>query len=359
MLSLSKHRDFGPAMLAAVLLLVLILCGSAAAAEPPFPTGLQHDVVFTETAPLAGASELTRRMLRPLAAEAVGEALAKSGKTLNEQSIALADERFVVYVPPAPPGPRGYGLLVFVPPWEEAAMPAGWPKVMDKLGMIYVSAGRSGNGATIFGRRAPLALIAARNIIARYPIDPDRTYIGGFSGGSRVAMRVAMAYPDLFKGAILNAGSDPIGENGSVLPPRDLFDRFVSQSRLVYVTGDEDMVNLNADSDSLSSMSRTCILAVTANISPHAGHKQMDNQALAEAIGQLDHNPPADPAKLAACRATQDAKIEGALSRVRIDLDAGHKDAARSALLEIDRRYGGLAAPVSVDLWRAIAAPGR
>ena len=336
-----------------LILLALAWCAPATAAEAPYPVGLQHNVVFTETAPLAGGSQLMRRMLRPLAANQVSEALAASGKTLNEQSIALPDERFVVYVPPAPPGPHGYGLLVFVPPWEGALMPLDWPPVMARLGIIYVSAGHSGNETDTFGRRAPLALIAARNIMARYPVDPDRTYVGGFSGGSRVAMRLAMGYPDLFRGAILNAGSDPVGDDGAPLPPRELFDRFESQNRLVYVTGDEDMVNLNADSGSLSAMSRSCVLAVTANISPHAGHKAMDDAALAEAIGQLDHPKPVDPAKLTACRAAQDGRITAALDQVRADLAAGRPDAARGALIALDRRYGGLAAPASVDLWRA------
>jgi pimeloyl-ACP methyl ester carboxylesterase len=243
--------------------------------------------------------------------------------------------------------------LVFVPPWEGALMPADWPPLLDRLGVIYVSAGRSGNEMNTFGRRAPLALIAARNIMARYPVDPDRTYVGGFSGGSRVAMRLAMGYPDLFRGAILNAGSDPIGENGLSLPPRDLFDRFVSTSRLVYVTGDQDMVNLDSDSASLSTMARSCVLAVNDNISPHAEHKPMDRSALAEALGQLDHRRPVDPARLAACRVAQDAKIAAALDQVRAQLAAGHPDAARSALITLDRRYGGLAAPRSVELWRA------
>ena len=41
------------------------------------------------------------------------------------------------------------------------------------------------------GRREPLALLAALNILADYPIDPEQVYIGGFSGGSRIARRLA------------------------------------------------------------------------------------------------------------------------------------------------------------------------
>jgi pimeloyl-ACP methyl ester carboxylesterase len=331
-------------------LFALALCTAA-----PAPTGAQREVVFTETAPLAGNAELVRRLLSPLASEQMRAAVAASGKTLGEQSIALEGERFTVYVPPAP-GPRGYGLLVFVPPWETAHLPPDWPPVLDRAGVIYVSAARSGNSANIFGRRAPLAVIAAANIMARYPVDPDRIYIGGFSGGSRVAMRLALGYPDLFRGAILDAGSDLIGEASAPLPPRELFDRFVTTSRLVYVTGGQDMPNLEAASASLSAMARSCMFNIDADITPHAGHEIMDGSALAEALGQLDRRAPSDPARLAACRAGLDAKVAAALDQTRAQLAAGHADAARGALLALDRRYGGLAAPASVDLWRASGA---
>jgi len=335
-----------PFRAAGLILAALTLCGAG-----PSPTGLQRDVVFTETAPLAGSSELVRRLLSPLAAERVRAAITASGKVLNEQSIALPNESFVLYVPPAPP-PGGYALLVFVPPWEEAKLPPDWPPVLDRLGVIAVSAARSGNQADIFGRRAPLAVIAARNVMARYPVNPDRVYVAGFSGGSRVAMRLALGYPDLFAGAILNAGSDPVGEGEAPLPPRELFDRFVSQERLVYATGDQDMINLDADVASQSAMSRACMTAIDTDIAAHAGHQVMDQSALAEALTQLDGRKPADPQKLAACRAALDARIAAGLDAAQAQLGAGHADVARRTLLDLDRRYGGLAAPSSVALWR-------
>ncbi len=221
-------RRTHPFTLAGLIVTALMLCGAG-----PSPTGLQRDVVFSQAAPLASSAELVRRLLSPLAAERVRAAIAASGKVLNEQSIALPEESFILYVPPAPP-PRGYGLLVFVPPWEEARLPPDWPPVLDRLGVIAVSAARSGNRADIFGRRAPLAVIAAQNVMARYPVDPDRVYIAGFSGGSRVAMRLVLGYPDLFRGAILNAGSDPVGEGEAPLPPRELLDQFVPHGLLAF-----------------------------------------------------------------------------------------------------------------------------
>ena len=79
------------------------------------------------------------------------------------------------------------------------------------------------------GETAPVpegrGLLAAYNLMERFHADPDRVFVGGFSGGSRIAMRLALGYPDLFHGVLLNAGGDPLGnaEAGAPpLPPRDL-----------------------------------------------------------------------------------------------------------------------------------------
>ena len=81
--------------------------------------------------------------------------------------------------------------------------------------MLVVSAAHSGNDEATFARREPLALLAAHNIRKQYPVDSDRIYIAGFSGGSRIALRLALGYPDVFRGVILNAGSAPIGSSGT------------------------------------------------------------------------------------------------------------------------------------------------
>ena len=62
------------------------------------------------------------------------------------------------------------------------------------------------NRALVFGE--PLALLAAHNIMQPYSVNREHVFIGGVSGGSRIALRVALSYRDLFRGALLNAGSD-------------------------------------------------------------------------------------------------------------------------------------------------------
>ena len=68
----------------------------------------------------------------------------------------------------------------------------------------------------------PLALLAYENIRRSHTLDANRVYVGGMSGGSRVALRVALAYPDVFRGALLNAGSDPIGDGAVIAASRPI-----------------------------------------------------------------------------------------------------------------------------------------
>ncbi len=149
----------------------------------PKATGLQSRVTFTDYTPLSANAELARRLLSPLTAAKLAPALARSGKVLRDQPVDLSAETFAVFVPThAPAG--GYGLLVFVPPWDEAILPEGWGPVLDRLGFIFVTAAKSGNEAEVLSRRAPLAILAAANILARFPVDPDKVFgVGGFSGG--------------------------------------------------------------------------------------------------------------------------------------------------------------------------------
>src|ERR1700692_2358542 len=84
-------------------------------------TGLQNDAVFSDYSPLSSSAELLHRLLSPLNAAQVGNRLAHSTVALRDHPIDMARERFTVYVPSQPPT-EGYGLLVFIPPWENARL---------------------------------------------------------------------------------------------------------------------------------------------------------------------------------------------------------------------------------------------
>ncbi|HYL71689.1 MAG TPA: PHB depolymerase family esterase, partial [Candidatus Dormibacteraeota bacterium] len=213
-----------------------------------------HDVVAADRTPYADNAELLRRMASPLTRLTEERRLADSGATLAGYPLEVTTERFLIYRPAAPPPPHGFALLVFVPPWQDARLPPGWAGVLERFGVVFTTAARSGNDESPMGRRVPLALLAAAEARRRFPIDPEHVYVGGFSGGSRVALRIALAYPDVFRGVILDAGSDPIGTPQVPLPPQDLFALFQSQTRLVYITGERDSDHLADDAQSIRSL---------------------------------------------------------------------------------------------------------
>jgi hypothetical protein len=345
---------------AAATLLVFLGPPSIARAEPmpglpPAPVGLQRSVVCDHYSPLSRSVELARRTLSPLTNLELSRASAAAGTGLRPQSIDLGQEAFTVYVPAKQPA-EGYGLLAFIPPWQAAHLPEGWTSILDQHGIIFVSASKSGNDENVLDRRIPLALLGAYNVMQRYAINDERVYIGGFSGGSRVALRAALAYPDLFHGVFLNAGSDPIGNMQALLPPDKLFLRFQTSTRLVDVTGTMDEWNTAHDVGSRASLQEWCVFDVGVETMARVGHEIATPSAFDRALTVLDRGPPGDSDKAAACRARLHQELAQKLQHVGELVHQGESRDARRALTELDTRYGGLAAPQSIDLAQRIAA---
>ncbi|MBS0432708.1 MAG: alpha/beta hydrolase [Proteobacteria bacterium] len=294
-----------------------------------------------------------RRLLSPLTAWRMQRQLQQAHETLSDQAIELSRERFALYVPPRAPS-QGYALLVFVPPWEDAQVPQQWVPPLDRNGVIFVSAARSGNDADVLDRREPLALLAAYNVMQRYHVDPERIYVGGFSGGSRVALRLALAYPDLFRGALLEAGSDPIGSAGIPLPPAGLMRLFQQDTRLVFLTGSEDTFHTAQDSRSRDSLNAWCVFDSVTESMWRAGHDVATGTDFGRALKALQRSARPETGRLDACRQRNQQAMDAQLQQAQALIEAHEIDAARKLLEQIDAKYGGLAAPRSVELMERI-----
>lgn len=328
--------------------------GRSAAAQAP--AGLHDNVVFTAYTPLASNAERMRRLLSPLTAWRMQRQLQQAHQRLSEQAIDLAQERFTLYVPTHSPPPQGYALLVFVSPWEDTREARQWRTELERHDTIFVSALRSGNDMDVLNRREPLALLAAYNVMRRYRVDPDRVYVGGFSGGSRVALRLALAYPDLFRGVLLEAGSDPIGTTAIPLPPADLLHRFQQSTRVVYLTGARDDYHQQEDARSRESLHDWCVTSLSSVAMPWTGHELADAGDFSRALDKLTQPAQADAEKLAGCRAAHQRALQSQLQQVQTLMDAGHPHEARKLLEQVDANYGGLAEPRVVALMERLDA---
>jgi hypothetical protein len=336
------------------LLLAAGACAMGVAlADAAAPTGARNDVVFSEYSPLSRSMEIVRRSFSPLTFVELSRAAAASGKQLRDQPLDLSRESFAIYTPDHMP-PDGYSLLVFVSPLESGLIPSSWHSVLDRHGTIVVSASKSGNDQPIWDRRVPLALIGAFNIMQRYTVNPKRVYVGGFSGGSRVAMRLALDYPDLFHGALLNAGSDPIAAPNAILPSAQLFEQFQRESQILYYTGDSDSNNVGADMSSRQSMNEWCVFGTAAETMFRMGHEPPSRAYLDQALTKLQATREPNADRLASCRKKIAAQLAAKLQHVRLQLDLGKPQDALKELREIDLRYGGLAAPESLELFQRI-----
>lgn len=321
----------------------------SSSAEAQMAAGLQKHVIFDTYSPLARDTEMIDRLFHPLLAEHVRGELASAGPAVREQSIDLAQERFTLYVPTGDVPVNGYGLLVFVMPWDQPAIPSHWLPVLDRRGVICVMALGSGNSANIFSRRIPLALSGYENVKRRYAVDPDRVYIGGVSGGSRVALRIALAFPDIFRGALLNAGSDSFGTEVLSPPERMLFRQFEEQSRLIYVTGSQDDINLVIDSHSRESARALCIFDLQTLPMNGRGHQLLDASTLDHALAALA-SVRTQSADLDACREHRAQEISAHLAKIEQLIATGNAGEANKQLQDLDEHFGGLAAPQSIEL---------
>jgi pimeloyl-ACP methyl ester carboxylesterase len=313
------------------------------AGQPPAPGQLSRDVEFETPSPLAANDILLRRLMSPRQAQRLLATLAAKGQALAPFSVDPKAERFSVYVPKRRPE-AGYGLLVFIPPWEDGRLPTGWADALDRAGVIFVSAQRSGNDDDIAGRRAPLALTAAYGLGLRYPIDPERTFVGGFSGGSRVALRMILAYPDVFSGVLLNSGADPIGGPDAPLPSADLMARLQTRTRFVFATGEHDEINLAKDAEARLSLSHWCIVQTVTLTSPHAGHEVLDGGGLLRALQALNPGPSPHAAPSPRCLAALAERLERARSETRALLAQPPSPKVDGALDRLDAAFGALLA---------------
>lgn len=317
----------------------------------------ENDVVFARYSPLSRNAEIARRALPPLTYQRFQQTLAGRGLTLSEQAIDLANERFDLYVPPGPPPARGYGLLVYISPDAGPLQPRFWRAPLDRHGLIFVCPRNAGNDANVLDRRVPLALLAYENARARYPIDDQRVYVGGLSGGGRVAEIVALAYPDVFRGALLDAGSDPIdGQVGMYKPAAELFRRF-QHTRLVYATGDQDEGVLAQDDVSQRSMHDACVFDIKVETVFGIGHQALDAVAMDRVLDDLEAPRAVDEAELARCNARVERAIAAALADAEAAIARGDRDGARARIQAIDARFAGLAAPGIVALDARLNGP--
>ena len=98
------------------------------------------------------------------------------------------------------------------------------------------------------------------------------------------------------------------------------------------------------------SLDKWCAYDVVTQTEPRTGHELADASAFSRSLEALLAERHADPAKLEACRARIDQELRTQLGQVENAFARGDSNDAKRLLSQLDARYGGLAAPRSVEL---------
>ena len=210
--------------------LVTATCWAEEAPKSSAPAG--EDRQFTDSAPYTSAAEITSHF----------------GYSVPLPDYDLKLEKFRLYVPEAYATNAPWGLLVWISPENEGRVPKSLTTELTSYRLLLVSAYRSGNDRHPLDRFR-LALDATCNMCRKYQIDRKRIYVGGFSGGARLASMLGVAYGDIFTGTLCICGANfyralrsPEGEEypATYAPNSGAWARAKQAGHFVLLTGETD-----------------------------------------------------------------------------------------------------------------------
>lgn len=171
-------------------------------------------------------------------------------------------------------------VLLYISPSGE---PQGWKRfetVCKQQGILFAGPFGAGNDCPS-KKRARIVLDVLDDLRRNYPLDADRTYLAGFSGGGRVACALAFALPECFGGVMpICAGHDLREESW-------LRQRVVDRLRVASLTGDKDFNRAEVERLRVPYLKE---VGVTARVWTQRGmgHDIPSAAVLSEAIRWLD-----------------------------------------------------------------------
>ncbi len=252
-----------------VLLSALLIATASWAAD----LGYQKDVAVKSPTRLDWIFVLANQSLP----EAPAEWLGKYDST---------NQRYDYFAPEKPAAPKeGRAAILFISAGNE---PAGWKNfeaTCRKQGIVFASPHGAGNN-TPMPQRVRIILDVLDDLRQREKIDPDRTYIAGFSGGGRVACAIAFALPEVFGGVI------PVCAGGELREEQWLRHRVADRLSVAFLTGANDFNRGEIErlrSPLLSAMG----VRTKATVTPGLGHGIPNDKVCEAAIKWLDEAAPA------------------------------------------------------------------
>jgi predicted esterase len=142
-------------------------------------------------------------------------------------------QRYQLYAPPVSESKKARPLVIFISPADQPMGWTAWRKVCQENKVLFCSPYGAGNACPA-GQRTRIVLDMLDDVRRQYRIDPDRTYISGFSGGGRMACAIGFALPEWFGGIAPVCGTNPI------TGPTYLRHRLGERLSVAFITGAKD-----------------------------------------------------------------------------------------------------------------------
>ncbi|MGE3409562.1 MAG: hypothetical protein AB7I37_22280 [Pirellulales bacterium] len=231
-------------------------------------------------------------------------------------------QRYELFVPPdyKAKAKSRYAVMLFISPGAE---PTGWSSfeaAARKQKIIFASPFAAGNDCPT-QQRVRIVLDVLDDIRRKYRVDPERTYIGGLSGGGRIACAIAFALPEYFGGAM------PVCAAGDLRNESWLQQRVIDRLSVALVTGDNDF-NLGEVARFRGPMLADVGVRAKVWTVPKMGHTNPDGKTTAEVLQWLD----------AGANARKKLTRSWPASCVAGDEAATRKEAADALLAEAEKR---------------------
>ncbi len=174
----------------------LLLSFALAAAAPP--TGFQPEVTV----------ENPTRLDWEFAVADFGPGAGKLAADYDSRK-----QRYQLYVPKTYDRARRWPLVIFISPGDDPLGWRHWQKPCEDAEALFCAAYAAGNNCPP-AQRARIVLDMLDDVRRHYSVNPDETYLTGFSGGGRMACTLAFALPEYFGGVFPICGTNPLNKLG-------------------------------------------------------------------------------------------------------------------------------------------------
>jgi dienelactone hydrolase len=124
-------------------------------------------------------------------------------------------------------------VVVFVSPTDSGEPPKRWLELLQQKRLSWIAADGFGN-EHLSAQRVLVAMMALSLAQRSADLDRKRIYIGGMSGGGRIASLTAPRFPQLFSGGLYIVGAN------FWMPDDAQLRQKAAANRYVFITGSKD-----------------------------------------------------------------------------------------------------------------------